>query len=294
MLFLIATISANLAALLALKFAATRGAPAAELNYFYRLGLGVISACLLAGSFTLEEAGRILPEVLPSLIVGSVLLYSSGMAAIRALQQGHLGVSMAVIRSAMILPTLYSLTLLFLHGDPSFRQKLLPVGLGVSAIVLGLISFGVDRDHLAKSMPVRGMNRWVWWLIAAFFAQGAWEIVVASSKSLGGRETKFLFLATGVIVGLISTFRKIPSAGSGRPVWMLVAFLGGGAAMLTTLTRAFAIKDLGAVIVFPTVTVSVTILTQILGLFFWKERLGPIGIAGMFALVIGMLVIFLS
>ena len=279
---------------MALKFAATRGASAVELNYFYRLGLGIISGCLLVGSFQMNEMFRILPVVLPSLIIGSLLLYFSGLAAIRALQEGHLGVSMAVIRSSMILPTIYALWLLFFHGDPEFHAKLLPVGLGVSAIVLGLAAFGVDRDQLAKMLPVKGTERWVFWLVAAFFAQGAWEIVVASSKSLSARETKFLFLAAGMLVGMISIFRKIPRATPHSSPWKLVAFLGGGAAMLTILTRAFAIKDLGAVIVFPTVTVSVTILTQVLGMVLWKERLGVVGMVGVMSLMIGMLVIFLN
>lgn len=288
MFYLLTSVLCTAGTLLILRAVASQGMDISTLNFMYRAGMGGAAVMTLVASFSWQDYPALWLMTWPFILPGIVLVYLTGVTSINSLNRGHIGVSTMVVRSSILLPVSYVLFRLH-QEDPAEFQKFLPLALfGCLSILGGFACFGFERGSRQHSDSI---GVWVAWLVAAFFVLGSWDILVAMAADLTPEQSRFCFCITSLGAALVSTFKIRPSLGQKQPPLILLAMLAGLLALLVSIIRPLAVKDLGGLIVFPASAIGVAIIMQIIGAIVWKQRIGIAGIFGMLASAVGITIL---
>lgn len=262
------------------------GARAAGVNSIFRLTSGAGATMAAIVWLDTGDVGALWPAVDLPVAVGAVLFFVTGLASIKAVQLGHLGLTWGVLRCSMLVPVLASI--LYWHEIPLWPVSLLLVlrlaGVVLACLAIALVAAGQFGTALAApSTNPRPPQAWLVWLGIAFAAQGAWEVVLRSTQAWPDDAARVLFVAgtfSGAALlsaGALGWTRFCP----GR-VELTYGAAAGLLSMVASGARVWAVRDLDGVIVFPVTTISVMVLVQLLSCVVWHERaarLSQIGFA---------------
>lgn len=277
MFYLLLAVFSAAGTTLILKAATSRGISVPTLNFFYRLGMGCSAITGLIFSFSLEEVPALFGATWRFMLPGILFLYLAGITTMNAVSAGHVGITAVVIRSSVVLPVSFSMAIVYLADADRFFQILPWACLGCLLILISLGCFAGEQRGL-DAITIR--KSWLIWLVGAFFAQGGWDIVIIASAALSARETLFCYYFASVGVVLLSTVKaKIQITRSQWPLF-LAGLCAGFLALVVSLVRPLAVKDLGGLIVMPAFAIGSMLVVQFCGSLFWKHRIGWIGWLG--------------
>lgn len=282
---------------ISLRAGAEAGAESLGMNAIFRVSAGVPCAVALLLMAEPDQWGALWSAAGWMALVGAVFFFISGYSTLRMVQLGHLGLSYTLLRCSMVLPTAASI--LYWHEVPlsPVTRLLLLRGAGVVFTVAAIVCIGIDRNRQQAREPeaARGNHRlWLLWSCSAFVAQGCWEIMLRATRGFPDDQTRAFFTA---MVFFLTALMSLPmlatkSARVGRTElgWGIVA---GVCSLLGTGLRPWALRQIDGVIVFPATTVTVTLLLLGVGAWWWRERLGRLGVAGVVAAIVGILMLAL-
>ena len=269
-----------------------------SVNNIYRITTGIVALMvILFRENPLEFISyAIKSEVFLYGLLAGFLYWLGGYTGLKMLNYGDVGISWTIKRLSMVLPTFASV--FYWHEIPltGLNSFCGIRGAGIIAAVLAIIFFGVDRYHLHKSKLVpenrmRHINKWVFWLIAAFLTTGCWEIMLRVSRTFTVKDAKFIFIST---VFISAMFISIPGAVvfRNRVGKKEIGFgmLFGLCSLGSSGLRPWALQYIDGYILFPVTTISVSLLVLLGGYVFWKEKLDKFGFIGI-ALTIAAIVL---
>ncbi len=296
------TIAILFMSLLAVTFrlGTARGAEPLGMNAAFRATGGIVMVAVALFTLRHRDFGELWAQSGNLGLVAAAFFWLAGMAAIKAVALGHLGISWTVLRCSMVIATLASL-LVWKEVPLSPVSGLLVMRLGgIVVITVAVIILGVERTRANHDSPADiASNRvpWAWaaWLAAAFLAQGGWEISLRATRALPNNESRIFFFA---VVCVTATFLTVPfmlayRARFGRRE-IYYGMLAGLCSVIASGIRPWVLRDLDGIIVFPITTVSVTLLVLLAGVVFWRERLGKWGAVGIVTALLGMLLLTVS
>jgi hypothetical protein len=272
-----------------MRFASEHGCDSVLLNLAFRGSAAVGLALVLFVSGGVREFAGLPVRVYIIGVVGSGIFFLSGFAAIRSVALGPLNVSWIVLRSSAVLPVLASI---LVWREFSTYDRASAVWLDVAGVVLtltGLLLVGLGRRQVRDADPRPVHRRWPAWLVVSFFAQGGWNIVVRATGEfdVDAARLAFLLLAFGGSAAL-----TVPiAAARRRPMRRRELLFGAGLGLCSVLgtgSRMLALKWLPGVVVFPVTTAMVMVLVQLASAFVWKERLGSLGVGGIAAALVAL------
>ena len=139
--------------------------------------------------------------------VGGFLFSAATIGATKSVQYGPLGISWTILRCSMVISTLASL-LVWREIPPGFNRHFLLCLLGIIFTVGTVIIFGVAkilRNHSAKKLSLK----WFLFAMMAFWGQGAWEVLLRSTRSIDIAGFRGNFYHCG-----ISVFRRLLFSGA--------------------------------------------------------------------------------
>ncbi|MDD2709333.1 MAG: hypothetical protein PHV34_15205 [Verrucomicrobiae bacterium] len=284
-----------------LRMGVDRQASSLGLNAAFRGTAGVVT--LIFAAFHIDW-GRF-PELWRVAgwagMLASVFFWFAGFASIKAVQLGPLSVSWTVLRCSMVLPAMASL--LYWQEVPlapvSRTLVLRLLGMGIifaSMVVLGLDRLGRERRNKSSIQVGRGSVKvWLWWLVAVFWGEGAWEISLRATRSFPDNETRLFFVTLVFIGAFVITLPVMGLAGAkmGRFEWGYGS-LAGVCGMAASGSRVWALRDVDGMVVFPVTTVSVMLLVQLAGCLGWREKTSRMGWAGFLCAIAGVLFLTLK
>jgi len=299
MIYLAASILAMGGLAVVLRLAMGQSADAVGVNAVYRGTAAVIVVVVAAASVDWPTFHDLLALTGPRAALGSLLFFLTGLAGVKAVQLGHLGITWTVLRCSMILPVLASI-LVWREVPLHPISSLLLIRLAGIALVLAAIAL-MGADHMRRETGSRrsasaGSRPWAWlaWLTLAFMAQGAWEIALRATRSLPSDQTRVFFMAI-VIAGAFCF--SLPAVGIARARLGRRELLYGGLAGLLSLLasgcRIWALRDLDGILVFPVTTIGTVLLVQALSMAIWQEKTGTAGWLGFAFAVVGVLLLAL-
>ena len=286
--YLIVSILASVGVTLLLKAATNFGMPVQILNFFYRLGMGTFAVVGLLISFRLAEFPALWLRTWMFVIPGILCLYLAGMGAMSGAKYGHIGITTMVIRSSLILPVGYALTVIFFENREKFFHVLPWAGAGCVAILMGFVMIGAERE---TRRHVASPGKWIGWLGLGFLFQGGWDTLVAIASGLSGREMQFCFFLVSLGAALLSSFKLEVQLGHWSWWQAGGGLLAGLLSLIVALARPLAVKDLGALIVFPAFSIGGLLLVQFCGALFFKHALGRLGWVGVSLSAIGIILL---
>ncbi len=296
------TIAILFMSLLAVTFrlGTARGAEPLGMNAAFRATGGIVMIAVASLTLRHRDFGELWAQSGNLGLLAAGFFWLAGMAAIKAVELGHLGITWTVVRCSMVIATLASL---FVWKEvplsPLSGLLLMRLG-GIIVITAAVIILGVERSRVQHGSrvplaPKPGRWAWIAWLTAAFLAQGGWEISLRATRALPDNESRIFFFT---VVCVTATFLTVPfmlayRARFGRRE-IYYGMLAGLCSVIASGIRPWVLRDLDGIIVFPITTVSVTLLVILAGVVFWRERLGKWGAAGIVAALLGMLLLTVS
>jgi hypothetical protein len=295
MLYLILSISAMIGLALAMRAAMRGGAEPFGTNMVFRVTAGTVMVATAAWTMDSGGVGRTLASVGLPAACGAVFFFLSGIASLKAVQHGHLGLSWSVLRCSMILPVLASI--LIWHELPlrpvSGLLLVRAGGLGLACVAIFLIGWGQTSGRDGESSGSRqGHGPWLAWLAVAFLAQGGWEIVLRATRGFPGGPERMVFVTlvfagAGVFSGVSTAVRKDPVGRKEIGYGILMGILG----LLASGSRVWALRDIDGIIVFPVTTITVMLAVQALATVVWRERTARLSMVGFVLAVASILLI---
>ncbi len=278
-----------------LRMGTRSGAGALGMNTVFRGTSAVVMLMVASFTMDLSRLRQVWDLVGFSGVISAMFFFWAGFAAIKAVQHGHLGISWTILRCSMVLPTLASL--FYWHEVPlcpASRTLIMRLG-GIAVVTLAVVLLGLDHARNKRALASGGSGKggskaWAFWLAAAFFGQGGWEIMLRSTRTLPDDQSRFFFVTMVFMGAFLITLPVMVAvkARLGRKELLYGALLGV-CGFVASGSRVWAIRELDGIVVFPVTTVSVMILVQIAGAAIWRERVGKWGLVGFVAAVIGVL-----
>jgi len=297
--YLLVAIAAMTALAVLLRYGMLAGADPYGVNLLLR-GVGAV-VLIAAVVSTVDPAtlGAAWREGGWSGLIGSAFFFVAGLASVKAVQLGHLGLSWTMLRCSMVLPVVASILVWreLPLGEPSFllTMRLTGVVLAVAAVVL----VGWDRMAATGEGGIdpadRRARRWLAWALAAFLAQGSWEIALRSTREYASDDVRLVFLAAGVGGAALLSLGAVRSMKARLGRRELAFGLGAGVLVLVvSVSRIWALRELPGTVVFPVTTISVMVMVQLAGMGIWKERVGARGWLGFATGLAGVLLLTLN
>ncbi len=295
--YLVLSIAAMTCLALVLRIAMARGTDALGVNVVFRAAAATSTVASVVLLLDGADVVGLWPQVSWRVAWASVFFFLSGLASIKSLQHGHLGLSWGVLRCSMLLPVVASITI--------WREiPVWPVSALLLVRVAGMISaclaIALVTGGQARRASVRVSSRqadrqtWLLWLGLAFLSQGMWEVVLRSTRDLPDDRARTLFVA-GTFLGA-----ALLSAGSVCVLDVRIRRreLGFGLAAgvlgaLASGSRVWALRDLDGLVVFPVTTVTVMIAVHLLGGVIWREKTGLLSTLGFVLAVLSVLLMSL-
>lgn len=297
MIYLFVSILAMGGLAVVLRLAMRQSADPLGVNAAYRGTGAMIVIVVAAASIDWSTLHHVFVLTGPRGALGSLLLFLSGLAGVKAVQLGHLGITWTVLRCSMVLPVLASIVVWREVPLYPISSLLLARSTGVALVLAAIALMGVDhmrRDPASRRSPSAGSRPWAWlaWLTLAFLAQGSWEIALRATRSLVSDQARVLFVAI-VVAGAFCL--SLPAAGIARARLGKRELLYGGLAGLLSILasgcRIWALRDLDGILVFPVTTIGTVLLVQALGIVIWQEQTGTAGWMGFAFAIAGVLLL---
>ncbi len=188
-----------------------------------------------------------------------------------AVRNGHYGFSNAIYRSSYLIAVVFSV--LVFKESISF-QKLGGIILTTTSIFV--ISY--SNESFSKHAGKTGALRWFGIILLSFFLSSMPRIGQNTVSAFKLDKTVYLFLsyAPAALLFLILAIRK----GSFDKRALLYGGIGAIGSYVSVFSTISAINKLGGVVVFPITLTGPIILGLILSVAFFKEKIRPLGYAG--------------
>lgn len=301
MVFLIASILLMSLLAVLLRWAVRQGTDPHGLNAAYRVTGGLVT---LAVALPALDWAR-LPEFWQTAgragLAAALFYWLTGLASIKSVQLGDLGITWAVIRCSMIIPTLASMIwwreVPLWPPSPLLAARLAGVaGIAVALFLLGANpgaapTPGVPPPSAAAVSASRG-RPWVLWLTLAFVAQGAWEICLRATRAYPDSQVRSFFVTLAFAAAMVPAGASAAVSGVRlRRRELSWGVLAGICALSASTLRVWALREVDGTVAFPATTVGVVLLVQTAGCLLWGERLGPRRVAGLVLAVAGLLLL---
>jgi drug/metabolite transporter (DMT)-like permease len=296
MSYLVASIVLMSALAVILRWALWRGTDAHGLNAVYRVTGGLITLALTLPVLDWQRLPELCRLAGAAAVVAGVFYWLTGLASIKSVELGSLGVSWAVIRCSMVIPALASLLywreVPLWPPSPALGCRLL----GLAAVVGALGLLGGRRTDAAAAVAASASSvrrrAWLGWLSLAFVAQGSWEVCLRTTRSFPDNQARsfFLLVAFSLAMVLAGAGFAIRRVRLGRRE-LLFGLLAGGCALLASGLRVWALRDVDGIIVFPATTASVMLMVQAAGSVIWHERITGRGAVGLALAVAGIVLL---
>jgi drug/metabolite transporter (DMT)-like permease len=274
MTYLLLAIASSLGIGVVFKIASVRGVerlPLLAVNYLAAalIGLGLVLSSGRPVTSTLS------PEFLAfSLSVGGLLIGSFFLFALATHKVG-MSVTTAVMRTGVSIPFLISW---LAWGEvPSGAQWL-----GFGLVVLALVFLTRPKKMQPGERPDRAAALL---LLAVFLGGGLGDLsfkafdVWFASQVDGHVFLVFAFGLACLVSAVLLARRPAGSRVPGRDAWIMGLVLGG-ANYASILFVLGAVARLPAIVVFPTVSVSVVVGSALLGVAIWRERVSATTLIG--------------
>ena len=293
MLYLLISIAAMTALAIVLRWGVVAGADPYGVNLLLRcLGAAALLAIVVV---TVEPAdlGPAWREGGWSGLAGALFFFFAGLAAVKAVQLGHLGLSWTMLRCSMVVPVLASLLVWReLPLDEPSVELALRLG-GIVVAVGAVLLMGWDRIRAGREMGVAShearSRRWFAWALTAFVAQGVWEVFMRSTREYDSDASRLLFMAAGIGgAALLSTGAAHQARARVRRREWSFGLGAGILVLIVTVARIWALRELPGVVVFPVTTIAVMVLVKLAGMGIWGERTGGLGWLGFLLAVAGV------
>ena len=297
MVYLVASILAMGGLAVVLRLAMAQRADALGVNAVYRGTAAAVVVAVAGASVDWSDFGDLLSLTGPRGALGSFLFFLTGLAGVKAVQLGHLGITWTVLRCSMILPVLASI--LVWREVPLYPISPLLVlrSAGIALVLAAIALMGADRmrrEPESRRGPSARPKPWSWlaWLTVAFLAQGSWEIALRATRSLPSDQARVFFMSI-VFAGAFCF--ALPAVGIARGRLgrreLTYGSLAGLLSLLASGCRIWAVRDLDGILVFPVTTIGVVVLVQVLSIVLWQEETGVAGWLGFVLAIAGVLLL---
>lgn len=294
MVYLIISILSMSLLAVVLRLSMQQGAGALGVNTVFRGTAAVVMVAVALFSVDITATSDLLATVGLRACLAAFFFFLAGFASIKAVQLGPLGTGWTVLRCSMILPVLASL---FVWREiplfPMSKALILRMS-GVFLCFLAVVLLGMGRRQKESSSNTSRNRAWFIWLSIAFLSQGAWDVVLRSTRILSDNDARMLFVAVAFagafcfsLPAMVAVKERLgrKELGYGLPAGLL--------GLLASGTKVWALRDIDGVIVFPVSTVSVMLLVQLSAVGIWREKTGRIGWLG-FATALGGVLLLTS
>lgn len=296
MIFLCLSIVLSSLLVCGIRVSVNKGISPLGLNTSYRLTGGIFIIILFIVSMLSGDFDDSWEYLVFLGIIAAFLYWLSGYATIKAIHLGHLGISSTVVRCSMLLPTLASIVYWREISLTNMDLKTVLTLSGFFFIFTSMLLIGLEhKQSQNKKTTKTGIIRkkqWIFWLVAAFFSTGFWDICLRSTKNSGNHCMYLLFMSVVVSGAALMTFplfisrKQIPFRLGKKE--MLAGLALGIFATSATLTKMYALSELDGIMVFPLTTVSIILLTQIASCKIFKEKIGRSGTYGIILAILGI------
>ena len=188
-----------------------------------------------------------------------------------AVKNGHYGFSNAIYRSSYLIAVVFSV-LVFKE-----RISLLKIA-GIILTTSSIFIISYSNDSFTKNARKTGALRWFGIILLSFFLSAMPRIGQNTVSAFKLDKAFYLFLsyAPAAMVFLVLAIRK----GSFDKRALLYGGIGAIGSYASVYSTISAINSLGGVVVFPVTLTGPIILGLILSVVFFKERIKPLGYAG--------------
>ncbi len=188
-----------------------------------------------------------------------------------AVKNGHYGFSNAIYRSSYLIAVVFSV---LVFKESLSRLKF--TGIILTTVSIFIISY--SNDSFTKNAGKTGALRWFGIILLSFFLSSMPRIGQNTVSAFKMDKTFYLFLsyAPAALLFLVLAIRK----GSFDKRALLYGGIGAIGSYVSVFSTISAINKLGGVVVFPVTLTGPIILGLILSVVFFKERIKPIGYAG--------------
>ncbi len=200
-----------------------------------------------------------------------------------AIRLGHFGFSNTIYRTSFILPIIFSI---FLLGEPI--NGMAETGILLTLLAIFLISYSNESFSGFNSSAFK----WFVLILLSFFLSGGPRIgqkLVAFYKE---STVVYLFLSylAGILV-LLPVYLKTRSFSKKSLPYGIIAALGSIAGVFCTIS---ALRSLPSSVVFTVTLSGPIILGLILSLAVFKEKIKPLGWAGIILGLAGIFIVYLK
>ena len=206
--------------------------------------------------------------------IGFALSYSAAsVATFLALSTGPLSITSLIIQYSLIIPSIYGI--LFLNEPTSIA-----LFIGLILLVISLLLVNLEDKTTEKKITLK----WGIYVLISFIGNGACSTVqkVQQLKFGGEGKNEFMVIALLVSVTLIAVsaliFERKDIVVKIKTCPYLYVICGVSNGLVNLFVMLLAVYP--ASIVFPVISASGIILTALIGILFYKERLSSKQIAG--------------
>lgn len=271
MIYLVLSIIFMVLLAIVTRKATSAGCNAVSFNAIARYFSGMI---MLIFTLCVVEWADILPALKATGwlgVIGAFLFCASTIGATKSVQYGPLGISWTILRCSMVISTLASL----------FIWREVPVGmnrhfifclLGIFFTVSTVVILGISKilhKHSEKKLSLK----WFLFAMMAFWGQGAWEVLMRSTRTISIAGAREVFITMVFILSAVYCSPALKTLK--RHNWKIELLWGclfGFCGIFASALRVWVLKEIDGTIVFPVTTICVTVAVQLLSIFLFKER----------------------
>lgn len=253
-----------------------KGASPLGFNFVFRITAALLYFGFACATLNWPDLPRLFAATAVLSLITASFFWISGFASLKVAQLGPIGIGWTILRCSMIISTLASL--FYWHEVTTETPALFVARLaGMAIATIAIIFYGRDRARHSRTQPDqhKTFRTWCAWLAVAFCAQGGWEICLRATRELlHDNQARILFISIVFIAaGLLSIpTMRISGARIGRKE-LLYGSLAAIASAIGSGVRPWILRELDGSIVFPVTTISVIIMVQLAGIFFWREKI---------------------
>lgn len=229
--------------------------------------IGVLTACLFFTIRALIGGNlRFDLEMLPFAFLFAAGYCAASLFNMLAIQTGSLSLTSLVLSYSLIIPTVYGL---IFDGDKAGVTLFL--GLGFLAFSIALIN--------TKKGDTKITGKWVLFAFLSFVGNGTCSTVQTEQTEIfaGKYDDSFMVVALIIVLAFNAAMMLLKERGEAKSLLKqgLPMMIGAGAAngVVNMLTMVVSAAGVSKSLMFPLISAGGIVLTWIISLFFYKEKL---------------------
>ena len=239
-------------------------------------------ACFVSALFFVMSAG-FRPEwnagVLPYAVGFAIGCAVSSVFAFLAIQNGSLSLTSLIISYSLIIPTVFGLVFLNETASAWFY-----IGLGFLCVSLFLINVKFERSPEKEGTKITW--KWILYVLLAFLGNGACSTVqVLQQRTFAGAYKNELMImallivsATLIIFACFGEKKTMPE--SFKKGWYIMVLCGAANGAMNLFVMMLA-NRMNASLMYPLISAGSIILTAMISIAFYKEKLSRTQVAGL-------------